>query len=33
MDTEFYSSLFEAKENKEVQFRDAQFVRITKGVY
>ena len=33
MDTQFYSSLFEAKENKEVQLKDGQFVRITKGVY
>jgi transcription antitermination factor NusG len=33
MDHEFYSSLFEAKENKEVQYKMGQFVRIKRGVY
>jgi transcription antitermination factor NusG len=33
MDNEFYSSLFEAKETKDVQFKDHQYVRICKGVY
>ena len=33
MDHEFYSNLFEAKESKEVQFKEGQFVRIKKGVY
>lgn len=33
MDHEFYASLFEAKENKEIQFKEGQYVRIKKGVY
>lgn len=33
MDNEFYSSLFEVKETKVVQFHENQFVRIKKGVY
>ena len=33
MDHEFYANLFEAKENKEVQWKDHQYVRIKKGVY
>lgn len=33
MDHEFYANLFEAKENKEIQFKQQQYVRIKKGVY
>ena len=33
MDHEFYANIFEAKENKEVQWREQQYVRIKKGVY
>lgn len=33
MDHEFYSSLFEVKEKKEVHFEDGNYVRVKKGVY
>lgn len=33
MDHDFYSSLFEMKENKEIKFKESQFVRVKKGVY
>ena len=33
MDSDFYSSLFEAKETKDITFKEQQFVRIKKGVY
>lgn len=33
MDNDFYSSLFEAKETKEITFKEGQYVRIKKGVY
>ena len=33
MDNDFYSSLFEAKETKDIQFKEHQYVRIKKGVY
>ena len=33
MDNDFYSSLFEAKETKDVTFKERQYVRIKKGVY
>lgn len=33
IDNEFYSTLFDAKETKDIQFKDNQFVRVKKGVY
>lgn len=33
MDNEFYSNIFEAKQTKDIQFKEQQFVRIKKGVY
>ena len=33
MDHEFYANLFEAKESKQVQWKEQQYVRIKKGVY
>ena len=33
MDNDFYSTLFEAKETKEITFKEGQYVRIKKGVY
>jgi transcription antitermination factor NusG len=33
MDNEFYSNLFEAKEVRDIQFKEHQYVRIKKGVY
>lgn len=33
MDNEFYSNLLEAKEVRDVQFKEGQYVRIKKGVY
>jgi transcription antitermination factor NusG len=33
MDNDFYSTLFEAKETKEITFKFGQYIRIKKGVY
>lgn len=33
MDNDFYSTLFEVKETKEIQYKNHQYVRIKKGVY
>lgn len=33
MDNEFYSNLFEAKQVKDIQFKENQYVRVKKGVY
>lgn len=33
MDNEFYSNLFEAKETRDIQYKNQQYVRIKKGVY
>ena len=33
MDNEFYSNLFEAKQTRDIEFKEHQYVRIKKGVY